>query len=359
MDDWRREAAPCGCSSSDASGPRPARPTGCRPRLAVARAGPSPRPRRSGAWSAACACPDGDTYLLFLPAATMPPLERFLMAPVRRRRSCSSSPVPSVSLAFGALLAWYVARPIRHLRGPRSRRCRRGRLETRVAPLIGRPPRRGRRPRARLRPHGAAAPGPHRRPAVAAPRRLPRAALAARAAAGRHRPRAPEPAEARGLPGADRARGRAGGRAGGRAADPLAAGGDGGRRSARAARSGSTSWTSSRRSPPTPTSKRRRAAAPWRFTGEGELVAEVRGRAPAPGRRERRAQRGQVHGPGDHRRGDRGPRAGPPPSSSSRVADRGPGVAEAELETIFEPFYRGAGEPGRASASASPSPAAP
>jgi len=30
------------------------------------------------------------------------------------------------------------------------------------------------------------------------------------------------------------------------------------------------------------------------------------------------------------------------------VADRGPGVAEAEIEAIFEPFYRGkGGQPGR------------
>ena len=81
--------------------------------------------------------PGGDTYLLFLPTATMPPLERFLMG-VR--------PAPPVvllvtgavvSLAFGALLAWYVARPIRHLRSAFAS-VSTGRFETRVAPLIGR-----------------------------------------------------------------------------------------------------------------------------------------------------------------------------------------------------------------------------
>jgi len=81
--------------------------------------------------------PDGDTYLLFVPTATMPPLERFLVG-VR--------PAPPVvllvtgavvSLAFGALLAWYVARPIRHLRSAFASLST-GRFETRVAPLIGR-----------------------------------------------------------------------------------------------------------------------------------------------------------------------------------------------------------------------------
>jgi two-component system OmpR family sensor kinase len=81
--------------------------------------------------------PGGETYLLFLPTATLPPVERFLFG-VR--------PAPPVvlfvtgavvSLTFGALLAWYVARPIRHLRSAFASLST-GRFATRVAPLIGR-----------------------------------------------------------------------------------------------------------------------------------------------------------------------------------------------------------------------------
>jgi two-component system OmpR family sensor kinase len=81
--------------------------------------------------------PDGETYLLFLPTATMPPLERFLLG-VRPAPPVALFVTGAVvSLAFGALLAWYVARPIRHLRSAFASLSV-GRFETRVAPLIGR-----------------------------------------------------------------------------------------------------------------------------------------------------------------------------------------------------------------------------
>ena len=80
---------------------------------------------------------DGGNYLLFIPIEAMP-----LPARVLFRRGPPSPLVPLAagtlaSLAFGALLAWYVARPIQHLRGAFAALAR-GQLETRVAPLIGR-----------------------------------------------------------------------------------------------------------------------------------------------------------------------------------------------------------------------------
>jgi two-component system OmpR family sensor kinase len=81
--------------------------------------------------------PGGDAYLLFVPTATMPPLERFLLG-VRPAPPVALFVTGAVvSLAFGALLAWYVARPIRHLRSA-FESLSVGRFETRVAPLIGR-----------------------------------------------------------------------------------------------------------------------------------------------------------------------------------------------------------------------------
>jgi two-component system, OmpR family, sensor kinase len=80
---------------------------------------------------------DGETYVLFVPAAVVPPADWYLL-----RGQPHSPLIPLVaglvaSLGFGALLAWYVARPIRHLRGAFAALSE-GRLETRVAPLIGR-----------------------------------------------------------------------------------------------------------------------------------------------------------------------------------------------------------------------------
>lgn len=81
--------------------------------------------------------PAGGTYLLFVPTATMPPLERFLLGvrPAPPEALLATGAV--VSLAFGALLAWYVSRPIRHLRSAFAALST-GRFDTRVAPLIGR-----------------------------------------------------------------------------------------------------------------------------------------------------------------------------------------------------------------------------
>jgi len=81
--------------------------------------------------------PGGESYLIFVPADAEPPIKRFLF-----RGGPPSPMVPLVtgilaSLFFGALLAWYVSRPIRHLRGAFGALAA-GRLETRVASLIGR-----------------------------------------------------------------------------------------------------------------------------------------------------------------------------------------------------------------------------
>lgn len=81
--------------------------------------------------------PGGGTYLLFIPVEATSLWHRLLLA--------GGPPSPVVplatgiiaSLVFGALLAWYVARPIRHLREAFAALST-GRLETRVAPLIGR-----------------------------------------------------------------------------------------------------------------------------------------------------------------------------------------------------------------------------
>ncbi len=81
--------------------------------------------------------PGGETYLLFLPTATMPPLQRFLFG-VRPPSPYATLAIGVItSLAFGALLAWYVARPIRHLRSAFASLSL-GRFDTRIAPLIGR-----------------------------------------------------------------------------------------------------------------------------------------------------------------------------------------------------------------------------
>ena len=75
--------------------------------------------------------PSGERYLLFAPASTEP----------RRRRAAPPGPWVLIvagalaSLAASALLAWYLARPIRSLRWA-FRAAAEGRLETRVAPLM-------------------------------------------------------------------------------------------------------------------------------------------------------------------------------------------------------------------------------
>jgi two-component system, OmpR family, sensor kinase len=79
---------------------------------------------------------NGGRYLLYLPGTPS-----WLLRVVFR----GGPPPPEVallsglvaSLAFGALLAWYVARPIRHLRSAFASLAR-GQLDTRVGPLMGR-----------------------------------------------------------------------------------------------------------------------------------------------------------------------------------------------------------------------------
>jgi two-component system OmpR family sensor kinase len=72
---------------------------------------------------------DGSTYLLFIPVAKNRHYRPSLWEPF------SASVL--ASLIFGSLLAWYVSRPLRHLRDAFSSLAS-GQLDTRVAPLIGR-----------------------------------------------------------------------------------------------------------------------------------------------------------------------------------------------------------------------------
>jgi two-component system OmpR family sensor kinase len=81
--------------------------------------------------------PGGETYLLFLPTATLPTWHRFLFGAGPPSPFTSLGVGILASLAFGALLAWYVARPIRHLRTAFDSLSL-GRFDTRVAPLMGR-----------------------------------------------------------------------------------------------------------------------------------------------------------------------------------------------------------------------------
>jgi two-component system OmpR family sensor kinase len=78
----------------------------------------------------------GDSYLLFIPVE-VEPLQGILFHGPPPHPLVPLATGILASLVFGGLLAWYVARPIRHLReafGALSQ----GRLETRVAPLMGR-----------------------------------------------------------------------------------------------------------------------------------------------------------------------------------------------------------------------------
>ncbi len=81
---------------------------------------------------------DGRALTFFVPSATAPWVERAVIG---------SGPPPSplvplatglfASLVFGTLLAWYTARPIRHLKSAFAA-VSRGELDTRVGPLMGR-----------------------------------------------------------------------------------------------------------------------------------------------------------------------------------------------------------------------------
>ena len=343
MDDWSRQRRPCGCSSRDA-------PAGtcsaarCRPTLSRA-PGPSSRPRRSRACVRRVRLPGGDTYLLFLPTATMPPLERFLFG-VR--------PAPPVvllvtgavvSLAFGALLAWYVARPIRHLRTAFAS-VSTGRFETRVAPLIGR-----RRDEVADLGRDFDGMAQQLQALTAAQRSLlhdvshelrsPLARLQAAIGLARQSPQKLEASLDRIESEAGRVDELVGQLLTLSRLEATVAGGP----LERAERVDLIDLVAS-----IAADAHFEAQASGRavaFTGEGELVAEVRGELL------HRAVENVVRNAIQHT----GPgttvevsatRSSSAPELLVTVADRGPGVAEAELETIFEPFYRGPqGPPGR------------
>lgn len=79
--------------------------------------------------------PDGRDYLVFVRPADV----RLALSDVPPRRPPLLLPLVAillVGLLFSALLAWYLARPIRHLRWA-FRSAAEGRLETRVQPLMG------------------------------------------------------------------------------------------------------------------------------------------------------------------------------------------------------------------------------
>ena len=80
---------------------------------------------------------DGASYLLFIPVQPVPFLQRLLYGQPPPSPMVPLAVGVVASLCFGALLAGNVSRPIRHLRGAFAARSG-GRLETRVAPLIGR-----------------------------------------------------------------------------------------------------------------------------------------------------------------------------------------------------------------------------
>lgn len=80
----------------------------------------------------------GESYTLFIPAKDRP--LALLVLGLRGRPPSPLVPLATgtlASLAFGAVLAWHVARPVRHLRQAFAS-VSQGRLETRIAPLMGR-----------------------------------------------------------------------------------------------------------------------------------------------------------------------------------------------------------------------------
>jgi two-component system OmpR family sensor kinase len=81
--------------------------------------------------------PDGRSYVLFIPLAQRSLLERVLFPGRLPWEWLPLVTAVTASLCFGAVLAWYVSRPIRHLRGAFASLAD-GRLETRVGPLMGR-----------------------------------------------------------------------------------------------------------------------------------------------------------------------------------------------------------------------------
>ena len=78
----------------------------------------------------------GETYLLFVPYRHRPLWQRLQWASWRMSPYVPLAAGVLTSLVFGALLAWYVARPIRHL-SQAFADLSVGKLDTRVAPRIG------------------------------------------------------------------------------------------------------------------------------------------------------------------------------------------------------------------------------
>jgi two-component system OmpR family sensor kinase len=79
------------------------------------------------------AAPSGERYLLFAPAAEEPPRRIARRSPLYPWGLIATGAL--AALVASALLAWYLARPIRHLRWA-FRAAAEGRLETRVRPLM-------------------------------------------------------------------------------------------------------------------------------------------------------------------------------------------------------------------------------
>jgi two-component system OmpR family sensor kinase len=81
--------------------------------------------------------PNGTSYLLFIPLAQRSLLERVLFPGRLPWEWLPLVTAMTASFCFGAVLAWYVSRPIHHLRGAFAALAD-GHLETRVGPLMGR-----------------------------------------------------------------------------------------------------------------------------------------------------------------------------------------------------------------------------
>jgi two-component system OmpR family sensor kinase len=81
--------------------------------------------------------PDGRSFVVFLPVPERPPRARpWARARPDDRLALQLGIAFLASLLFSAGLAWYLARPVRHLRAA-TRRLADGALDTRVAPVLG------------------------------------------------------------------------------------------------------------------------------------------------------------------------------------------------------------------------------
>jgi two-component system OmpR family sensor kinase len=287
----------------------------------------------------------GDAYLLFVPTATMPPLERFLLGVRPAPPEALFATGAVVSLVFGALLAWYVARPIRHLRSAFASLSV-GRFETRVGPLIGR-----RRDEVADLGRDFDRMAQQLQALTAAQRSLlhdvshelrsPLARLQAAIGLARQSPQKLEASLDRIESEAGRLDELVGQLLTLSRLEATVAGGP----LERAERIDLMDLVASIAADADFEAQASgRAVA---FTGEGELFAEVR--AELLHRAVENVLRNAVQhtAPGTTVEVT-ATRQASPPELLLTVADRGPGVAEAEMERIFEPFYRGAqGQPGR------------